>query len=477
MLSPVFSSQFKPALAPALQPVFALNKITQHLTKLSASAGSYGKTNIELKTGYRVEIVAQIKASPTTQWRWLLDSTSSPARSYLVFDNNSFYMQGFTDLLVDGVASTVAVNDDKIHTLSVVATQDTNLVSLFSRRDGIECTDQIAELVRVYDETDTLVVHLDFKQPPDTQFIPNLASSYIGRDYFNFNGVNQYIESSISISPGETLSLEFIAPSSVSGNFEFLIDSTDRSSFVVFRSDGTIGRSSAIGDLKLDGVAVVNNTTLYPTDGMAHTLSASAISNVTIEVIGAEYRKDRSYASFPIYNLVVGNGSLYNYPIDDGWANNPVIRNTGSGADATLINGTPLGWSAAQDGAEAVNIPTENYLPVTWDAERNAYKAQEPVFAGTYTWTGEESNYQSQGYAVLDAGLYEVMLDLTGGTHGKLKTQSQGSGVLPFKGFGQKYVSVYFNEGVTSGGQTQQDDGRYVGVSITEYRKFIEVAQ
>jgi len=44
------------------------------------------------------------------------------------------------------------------------------------------------------------------------------------------------------------------------------------------------------------------------------------------------------------YNIKFNDGSVYNYPVDDGWSNNPTIRNTGSGANATLINGLESGW-------------------------------------------------------------------------------------------------------------------------------------
>lgn len=50
------------------------------------------------------------------------------------------------------------------------------------------------------------------------------------------------------------------------------------------------------------------------------------------------------YFNGQIYNLKIGDGSVYSFPMDDGWANNPTMSNTGSGADGTFVNMTEAAW-------------------------------------------------------------------------------------------------------------------------------------
>ena len=45
-----------------------------------------------------------------------------------------------------------------------------------------------------------------------------------------------------------------------------------------------------------------------------------------------------------VYDVLINDGSVYNFPMDDGWANNPVMRNVGTGADGTFFNMTLPSW-------------------------------------------------------------------------------------------------------------------------------------
>lgn len=61
-------------------------------------------------------------------------------------------------------------------------------------------------------------------------------------------------------------------------------------------------------------------------------------------------RRGASHRGTSAYNLKVNDGSVYNYPIDDTFVNNPVIRNTAdpSGAtDGTAILFTSATWVEA----------------------------------------------------------------------------------------------------------------------------------
>ena len=52
-------------------------------------------------------------------------------------------------------------------------------------------------------------------------------------------------------------------------------------------------------------------------------------------------------SNITISNIIFGDGSVHTYPVNDGWANNPLIRNTGSGPNAALVNGQSSGWSGS----------------------------------------------------------------------------------------------------------------------------------
>lgn len=155
-----------------------------------------------------------------------------------------------------------------------------------------------------------------------------------------FNGVSQYATLNITLTSSNTVKIKFIA---LPGSGIFL-DSADRSAFINFRSDGTIQRASNIGNLKLDGVLVVNSTTPYPADGLVHEFEFTPNADAIIDTIACEYRRDRSFINKIIFDLIVDDGAVYNYPMDDGFENNPVMRNAGTGSDGAFINATEAMW-------------------------------------------------------------------------------------------------------------------------------------
>ena len=50
------------------------------------------------------------------------------------------------------------------------------------------------------------------------------------------------------------------------------------------------------------------------------------------------------YANVIIYDITANGGAVYNFPCDDGWSNNPTMRNIGSGADGSFVNMTEAAW-------------------------------------------------------------------------------------------------------------------------------------
>ena len=166
------------------------------------------------------------------------------------------------------------------------------------------------------------------KNPPETRLAPE------------FNGISSYATLDIQLTNANTVKVKFIA-SPGSGMF---LDSSDRSAFISFRSDGTIQRSSNIGNLKLDGALVVNNTTLYPTDGLVHEFEFTPNADAIIDTIACEYRRDRSFINKIIFDLIVDDGTVYNFKMNDGWPKNPLMENSGSGASGEYKNLTQSMW-------------------------------------------------------------------------------------------------------------------------------------
>lgn len=169
----------------------------------------------------------------------------------------------------------------------------------------------------------------------------------VTRLVYNFDDIDDFVSiQSYNVSVDEAITVKFIAPTAILGSSGFIIDgdtsSTNRG-FITFKSDGTIGRASQLGRLYLDGIMVVNNTTPYPLDGLPHVLEVrGATGSCQIATIGAEYRRDRSFANLVIYDVDLGGNRFY--PIDDGWANNPTIRDTVAGKDGTANNFNSERW-------------------------------------------------------------------------------------------------------------------------------------
>jgi len=167
------------------------------------------------------------------------------------------------------------------------------------------------------------------------------------REVFNFNAVNQWISlgGNILVPAGQSIEMMVRVNNTATGSNQYLMDSaldTDPNRTAVFvTSTGTYLDGDF--DSELDGQPFANGSQ-WP-DSEFHHLKLTAVTNTNVGTLAA--RANGSGANFlggVIYNIKFNGGSVNNYPVDDGWSNNPIIRNTGSGADATLINGLESGW-------------------------------------------------------------------------------------------------------------------------------------
>jgi len=173
------------------------------------------------------------------------------------------------------------------------------------------------------------------------------------RYVFNSNGVNQYVmfNSPISLLSTDTLSFKFKAPNSYPNTSSMLIAGNTTSGLFVFINSSGQYSDSFVNNINrtLDGLPI-NDGDQMPTDGEVHEISlgpSTFFNGNIIRSLGAQISDDGNnvslFSGFPIFDLKVNNGSVYNFPVDDG-PDSTVIRNTGTGPDATPINFLNSGW-------------------------------------------------------------------------------------------------------------------------------------
>ncbi|WP_428613844.1 hypothetical protein [Pseudoalteromonas sp.] len=166
---------------------------------------------------------------------------------------------------------------------------------------------------------------------PTTRFAPN------------FNGISQYaLLPDIALSFGSVVEFDFISPTSLISDLRLMLSNTDGFVTIVrINTDGTINAQG--GSVTIDGGSDTN----IPLDGLKHKIVFTSTVNINFNLVGAQSNGSGSFlrfADFPIFNVKVDDGSVYSFPMDDGWQNNPTMRNTGSGADGTFINMTEAAW-------------------------------------------------------------------------------------------------------------------------------------
>ena len=98
--------------------------------------------------------------------------------------------------------------------------------------------------------------------------------------------------------------------------------------------------------VKLTIARAVNNlvVSMSDTDGenQVELVNQSCnLDNVSLTEFG---RNLSSRSSVRIYNIKLDEGLLHDYPCDDGYENNPTIRNRGSAGDAEIFNATLDTW-------------------------------------------------------------------------------------------------------------------------------------
>mgnify|MGYP000037542773 CR=1 FL=1 len=164
----------------------------------------------------------------------------------------------------------------------------------------------------------------------------------------DLNGLSQYMTiPKVDLVAGDVVRLKFIAPTSWS---------TVTNTYLLTGVGSTDHRLNVYSDAGVPKFAIggyASATTdgnplpvVAPTDGLEHTVTLTKTNAGDLSVIGARFTFDQ-LANSPIYDLKINDGSVYNYPIDDGFANNPVIRNAADPSgltDGTAVNFTEATW-------------------------------------------------------------------------------------------------------------------------------------
>ena len=153
----------------------------------------------------------------------------------------------------------------------------------------------------------------------------------------NFNGVSQYGTLNIPVSPGDTVTV--IAKVSADDNNDYIFCEESSVTIAFYRNTGYLFGYAGISELRIDGVV----SDVVPTDGLYHTYELDISTSGTIGFVGIRYTLTR-HINGSIIGIKLNDGSVHNYPMDDGWVNNPTMRNTGTGADGTFINMTEASW-------------------------------------------------------------------------------------------------------------------------------------
>jgi len=273
-----------------------------------------------------------------------------------VSSSNLFLFRAGSTITLDGVAITNNVTpmptDGAVHQVVMTTTGDNKFYSIGRRwgdlagdwqESGLEIWDLVADNRSFLLDEEVTDLYLEDQGTLGTNTIREVATSAGNSQYITIPAVNMNI--------GDTVSLKFIAPTAtlISGNYligSTGLDNTQRTSIRMSAGVPTnffhLERCTAT----IDGNPITSGVTPYPTDGQEHTLVLTATAEtMNIGRIGIHPESDLEHATFPIYDVKFNDGSVYNYPIDDGFVNDPIIRNTaGEGTDTirtvAILNGT-----------------------------------------------------------------------------------------------------------------------------------------
>lgn len=184
----------------------------------------------------------------------------------------------------------------------------------------------------------------------------NAVSGPVGRWYFSGNGVDQRVSfASTQFFTGEFWLEAYVKMNS--NGFHFAAHSdVGRIAFTangelvvkVFETQSVAAPNPSILDNQVRLLRVMRSTSgtySYSVDGVLQPATIDIAGDLPISSLCGGFTGVTSipYLAGRIYNYSDSLGNVV--PFDDSFANNPTIRNTGTGADLTAINATEASWS------------------------------------------------------------------------------------------------------------------------------------
>lgn len=154
-----------------------------------------------------------------------------------------------------------------------------------------------------------------------------------------FDGLTQYAAlPDINLSAGDVVSFEIISPSP--SGLQMLLSNTGAYKTVVrINADGTM--YSEQGVITLDGLP---GQTVTP--GMRQKVSFTTSVSALINLAAAQSNGSGGVlrlAACQIFNLKVNDGAIFNFAMNDK-DSDPVMVNSGSGANGSYVNSTAAMW-------------------------------------------------------------------------------------------------------------------------------------
>jgi hypothetical protein len=203
--------------------------------------------------------------------------------------------------------------------------------------------------------------------------VGSLVGSLVGdlaktcRQVAIFNGVSQYVS---------------IPPVTLLGDFEIemFVNLKDRGGYLLAEKAGTSDaeRFGFTADQRFFGLGLATFGSAFPVDNgeVRKVIATRVAGNLVVSVDDIGYASENSpstltfdsvfspfsgstsvpYLEGVALGLKIWSGGdrntgtlIRNYPIDDGWTNNPTVRDLVSNQDGEMINGTEAMWSERCD--------------------------------------------------------------------------------------------------------------------------------
>jgi len=197
------------------------------------------------------------------------------------------------------------------------------------------------------------------------------------------NGLSQYPTFPvINLTPSDVLTVEFIADTALAMNDYILSGVTvDVATDVVLLTNpvGLINFGSGnYATVKLDGNKISSLSVVWPSDGLKHVITYQPANNQRFVNFGTRFSIS-NFLKVSLLSIKVNDGSVFNYPFDDSFVSDPIIKNEAAVLGAEQVTNGEFesdtawqkgtGWSidnglASLDGSGSSDLRQNGVLTV-----------------------------------------------------------------------------------------------------------------